>query len=51
MSLIKKILSITIILFFASLSKVFAEDLKKVGKFKDWETIVVTVGEKKLCFA
>ena len=26
-------------------------DIKKVGKFKDWETIVVTDGSKKLCFA
>ena len=51
MSLIKKILSITIIIFLASFTKVFAEDLKKVGKFKDWETIVVTDGTKKLCFA
>ena len=51
MSLIKKILSITIIVFFASLSKVFAEDLKKVGKFKDWEVMVITETSGKVCFA
>ena len=28
-----------------------AQEIKKVGKFKDWETIVVTDGVKKLCFA
>ena len=28
-----------------------AQEIKKVGKFKDWETIVVTDGSKKLCFA
>ena len=28
-----------------------AQEIKKVGKFKDWETIVVTDGAKKLCFA
>ena len=51
MSLIKKILSITIIVFFASLSKVFAEDLKKVGKFKDWEVMDVSEASGKVCFA
>ena len=28
-----------------------AQEIKKVGKFKDGETIVVTDGAKKLCFA
>ena len=51
MSLIKKILFITIIVFFASLSKVFAEDLKKVGKFKDWEVMVMSEASGKVCFA
>ena len=51
MPLIKKILSITIIVFIASLSKVFAEDLKKVGKFKDWEVMVVSEALGKVCFA
>ena len=32
-------------------SKASAQEIKKVGKFKDWETIVVTDGAKKLCFA
>ena len=49
MSLINKI---TVLLF--CLLVVFeasAQEIKKVGKFKDWETIVVTDGSKKLCFA
>ena len=34
MSLIKKALFLTIIILIISLSKSFAQDLKKVGKFK-----------------
>ena len=49
MSLINKIA----VLFFCLLivSEASAQEIKKVGKFKDWETIVVTDGSKKLCFA
>ena len=49
MSLINKI----VVLFFCLLivSEASAQEIKKVGKFKDWETIVVTDGSKKLCFA
>ena len=28
-----------------------AQEIKKIGKFKDWETIVVTDQAAKLCFA
>ena len=51
MSLIKKILLFSIIFLITSVSKTFASDLKKIGKFKDWETIVVTDETAKLCFA
>ena len=51
MSLIKKISSISIIILVASLSKAFAEDLKKVGKFKDWEVMVISENSGKVCFA
>jgi len=42
-----------IVLFFClfMVSEATAQEIKKVGKFKDWETIVVTDGAKKLCFA
>ena len=49
MSLINKI---TVLLFCLLIfSEASAQEIKKVGKFKDWETIVVTDGSKKLCFA
>ena len=47
MSLIKKIL---ILLFFLT-SLAQAEDLKKIGKFKDWEAILIIDDIEKVCFA
>ena len=51
MSLIKKTLTLTIIIFITSLSVTSAENLKKVGKFKDWEVMVVSETSGKVCFA
>ena len=51
MSLIKKTLFLSIIFLTASLSQAVASDLKKVGKFKDWEVMVVTEASGKVCFA
>ena len=51
MSLIKKILLFSIIFLITSLSKTLASDLKKIGKFKDWEVMVVTEASGKVCFA
>ena len=51
MSLIKKILLFSIIFLITSVSKTFASDLKKIGKFKDWEVMVVTEALGKVCFA
>ena len=49
MSIIKKtIFLLILILGFTSLN---AQEIKKIGKFKDWETIVVTDETAKLCFA
>ena len=49
MSLINKI---TVLLFcLLIVSEASAQEIKKVGKFKDWETIVVTDDSAKLCFA
>ena len=49
MSIIKKtIFLLILILSFTSLN---AQEIKKIGKFKDWETIVVTDEAAKLCFA
>ena len=49
MSIIKKtIFLLILILSFTSLN---AQEIKKIGKFKDWETIVVSSETAKLCFA
>ena len=50
MSMIKK----TIFLFFVILflnTGVFSQEVKKIGKYKDWETIVFIDGNNKVCFA
>ena len=47
MSLIKKIL----ILLIFSTSFANAENLKKIGKFKDWEAILLIKDAEKICFA
>ena len=47
MSLIKKIL----ILLIFSTSFANAENLKKIGKFKDWEAIILINDAEKICFA
>ena len=51
MSMIKKILSFSIVFLIVSVSKTFAEDLKKIGKYKDWETMVLAESSGKVCFA
>ena len=51
MPLIKKILFLSITIFALLGSKLFAEDLKKVGKFKDWEVMVITETSGIVCFA
>ena len=51
MSIIKKILFLSVTIFALLGSKIFAEDLKKVGKFKDWEVMVMTEASGKVCFA
>ena len=51
MSIIKKILSLTIILSVTLISKTFANDLKKIGKYKDWEVMVVSEQSGKVCLA
>ena len=50
MSIIKKLIFISIILTF-SVNNSLAEELKKVGKFKDWETIVFNNESEIICYA
>ena len=49
MSIIKK--TIFLLIFVLSFTSLNAQEIKKIGKFKDWETIVVTDETAKLCFA
>jgi len=51
MSIINKILFQLIILIIFSFNFLQAEDLKKVGKFKDWQVIMITEESNKVCFA
>ena len=51
MSIIKKIIFLSIFIILISVSNTFAEDLKKVGKFKDWEVMVMSEATGKVCFA
>ena len=51
MSIIKKILLILPIVFIGSYSPLSAEEVKKIGKYKDWESMVVTEATGKVCFA
>ena len=44
-------LYIFFIIILISFSARSAEDLKSIGKFKDWETFTVTEGNNKICFA
>ena len=51
MSLIKKYIFIVfgIILILSNVS--YSQEVKKIGKYKDWETVVFIDGENKVCLA
>tara|TARA_B100000900_G_scaffold351010_1_gene317899 strand:+ start:33 stop:545 length:513 start_codon:yes stop_codon:yes gene_type:complete len=51
MSLIRKIFIIVSIFFINGLSNLSAEEVKKIGKYKDWEAMVVSEESGKVCFA
>ena len=51
MSIIKKILLILPIIFIGFYSPVAANEVKKIGKYKDWESMVVIEDTGKVCFA
>ena len=51
MSIIKKIIIILPIFFLSFLTQSSADAIKKIGKFKDWEAMVVTEATGKVCFA
>ena len=51
MSIIYKILTICFVTFFLKISFVYGNEIKKIGKFKDWEVIQVLDTGGKICFA
>ncbi len=51
MSINKKIIIKLFLLSVFSISFANAEELKKIGKFKDWEAIVLIKENEKVCFA
>ena len=51
MSIIKKIIIILPIFFLSLLAQSSANEIKKIGKFKDWEAMVVNEATGKVCFA
>ena len=51
MSLISKIIIRFLIIFFFSISLGYSEELKKLGKFKDWEVLLLIKDSDKVCFA
>ena len=51
MSIIRKVIFLTLFIPIISMANSFAENLKKVGKFKDWEVMVMSESSGKVCFA
>jgi len=51
MSIINKILFQSLILVLFSFKFALAEDLKEIGKFKDWKAIKISDENNKVCFA
>ena len=51
MSIIKKIFLILPIIFIGFYSQSAADEVKKIGKYKDWESMVITETSGKVCFA
>ena len=50
MSIIKRTIIFFIIIFIFSATSISAEELKKIGKFKDWETLVLIKDSGLTCF-
>ena len=51
MSIIKKILIILPIILISWFNQLSSEEIKKIGKFKDWEAMIITSDSGKVCFA
>ncbi len=51
MSLIKNFFINILIIFILSVTSSYAEKIKKLGKFKDWEALVLVKENEMVCFA
>ena len=51
MSIISKTITFFYFIFIFSATFVYAEELKKIGKFKDWEALVLVKDNGLTCFA
>tara|TARA_B100001250_G_C19387053_1_gene608843 strand:- start:42 stop:554 length:513 start_codon:yes stop_codon:yes gene_type:complete len=51
MPIVKKIILILPIIFISCLSQLSADEIKKIGKYKDWESMIVSEATGKVCFA
>ena len=51
MSIIKKITILLGIFFISGVTQLSAQEIKKIGKYKDWEAMVVMDADGKVCFA
>ena len=51
MSIIKKTIPTLLIIFITWWGQLSAEEIKKIGKYKDWQAMVVTSDSGKMCFA
>ena len=51
MPIIKKIIPTLIIIFITWCSHLSAEEIKKIGKYKDWQTMVLVEPTGTVCFA
>ena len=51
MSITKKVTALFFILLLISFNQLQAQEVKKIGKYKDWEAMVVSDASGKVCFA
>ncbi len=51
MSIIKKITIFLGIFFIITISQLSAQEIKKIGKYKDWDAMIVSDADGKVCFA
>jgi len=51
MSIIRKITIFLGIFFIIGVTQLSAQEIKKIGKYKDWEAMVVSDTDGKVCFA